>query len=243
MDVKQYQDSFDPLEGRIKTELDIDIVSIKTTEQKYSIKSQSLKNEQGDVPDDSFNFLESQSTENFVNSDKIKQEIVECEMPKIEDHSLDLPTKADHSMVCDNVPTFSMAIKKEPKNTNDFHEVKAEDLFVDINKLEIGEYVFQPKNESDFRGVKEADIVDISVVNKPEVSDCIQPKNESELLKMLNTHCDLPTLKDECSDYTDYFAQPNSSKQSISKVISKKKRRRRYECPVCQMGKGFYDLY
>lgn len=141
---------------------------------------------------------------------KIKEEIINCEVPKTELFT-DLPINIDDDTVRENVQ-FLPTLKKEPENSNDFCEVEASDLFVDISDI------------------------------KQEVSEHVQVKIESDLL---NTQCDLPTLKDEVTDYTNYVAQPCSSKQAqmplqplkniTLKVVRKKKRL--YPCPVCQKSK------
>lgn len=88
------------------------------------------------------------------------------------------------------------------------------------------------KQELDDREVK-VDITDI----KQEVPEYVPIKSEGELL---NTYCDLPTLKSENTDYPDYLELPCSSKQGErkslkdnAKVVSKNKKRR-YPCPICR---------
>lgn len=158
-----------------------------------------FKTEPDEVLDESVIF-EPQTRGQF----EIKEEFINCEMPKTEQFT-------DYDTVRENMQ-FLSTIKKEPDNMNDFREVKASDLFVDISDI------------------------------KRDFGEHVQVKIESELL---TAHCDLPTLKDEDTDYTNYFAQPCSSKQAerplqpsknrTSKVVPKKKRL--YPCPVCQKSK------
>lgn len=75
----------------------------------------------------------------------------------------------------------------------------------------------------------------------------LQLENECDLL---NTHCDLPTLKIENVDYPEYFEQPCSSKQSASESKPFKKRakglsknKKRYSCPVCEKSKYTFMNY
>ncbi|CAH1102672.1 unnamed protein product [Psylliodes chrysocephalus] len=147
---------------------------------------------------------------------KIKEEIIQCEMPKIEQRSyLSLPTKIDNG-IHGNVQIYP--IKQELGNTSDVKMIS------DI-KQEVDEYRMQPIIETD---IKMKDINDI----KQEVSEyIIQPKTESELL---TSHCDLPTLKIENTDLDNYYLEhwcSSKSLNSTAKVILNKKKR--FDCPIC----------
>lgn len=185
MDVKQ--EPFDLHEGVIKIEPDIDSVQTEQTcENEHVLDSKA----------DTF------EPQEFVDIGEIKQEILECEVPKIEPRS-GLPIKTEQDYEC------PMNIKEEPNVC----KVKATDLYVNISDI------------------------------KQEACEFVQPKTESE---SLNTHCDLPTLKNEGNDYPDYLTQPSSLKQSerifkplqnTTRNVSKKKKKRKYRCPMCYKSK------
>lgn len=46
---------------------------------------------------------------------------------------------------------------------------------------------------------------------KQEPSEFVQSKSESELLTLLTTHCDLPTLKEESAVLPSYLDQPSNN--------------------------------
>lgn len=141
MDVKQ--EPIDPHDGVIKTEPDLVAGQI---EQKFLIPSEQQTfencNNHGLALADNVDDFEAAQLVN------VKQEIIEYEMPKIEQSNL--PTKVDHDSFCENVmKNVSAAIKEEIFN-DEVKAVKATDMFVNIAdiKQEFNEYV-QSKVESE----------------------------------------------------------------------------------------------
>ncbi|CAH1110963.1 unnamed protein product [Psylliodes chrysocephalus] len=135
--------------------------------------------------------------------DEIKQEIIQFENTKIEQHS-NLPIKIDHPDYvheCEYLQNVPINIKEESNGSD-----------VKVTHLYTG-----------------GDI-------KQEVCEFVQPKIETELLT-LNTHCDLPTLKNESIDHPCYLDRPiqtGNNKQYNRIFRGIKGITRRYPCPVCQ---------
>lgn len=121
MDVKQYQGPFDHPKTFSFGITEPDISVLVEEEHNYSSRKQQL-----------------------VTVDEIKQEIMEREMPKLEQcQSSDLQPKIEYDGVCDNVYIFPTAIKQE-SNTSCVEVAQIPDI-----KQEVSDYILQPKTVSE----------------------------------------------------------------------------------------------
>lgn len=157
----------------------------------------------------------------------------------------------------DSLPSKQMSVLDEPEPLVNV-EIKQETMEcvvpkldqcsdlpvkIDNDSVEENVHIFNKTIKNELEDIQEVEATDmfVDIDNiKQEVCDYEheQPKTENELL---NTDCDLPTLKSESIDSSNYFVQPISSEHptSSSKTASGvfKKKKKMYPCPVCQKSK------
>lgn len=177
MDVKK--EPFDPHE-EIKTEPDL-VYSETVDQDVLPIKSQTFKSEV-DAYSDPSNIFEFQSSTKSENVNEIKQEPIDCEVPKIEQRSDWI--KSEHG-VCETEQMFPNNIETELDN----REVKTTDF--DLNKSDIKQELVDPKTVSellttdcDLPTLKsdDADYPDYFMVpgSSKEVEGVLKPENNTD---------------------------------------------------------------
>lgn len=137
-------------------------------------------------------------------------------------------------------------VKIEPDFVN-VDEIKQEIMGYEVPKIEPCMNYLLP-SDHDLVSIHENVQVCPTIIVKKELENInevkatyisnIKPEIESELL---TTHCDLPTLKNERTDFPDFLTKSCGSKQEerISNMFKNiqnvtAKTNRSYSCPVCQ---------